>query len=138
MNYTNLTIGVLAKQSGVGVETVRFYERKGILRQPPKNGGFRKYSDEDAKRIRFIKRAQELGFMLREIKDLLKLNMSQNVTCSDVQKRTEAKLKEVETKIADLKKMRTSLKQLSEACGDSRNAAKSCHVVDCFESDCKC
>jgi MerR family transcriptional regulator, mercuric resistance operon regulatory protein len=132
------TIGTLAKQSGVGVETVRFYERKGIIRQPTKNGGFRKYSAEDAKRIRFVRRAQELGFTLREIKELFKLDMSGKATCSDIQNRTEAKLKEVVEKILDLKKMKSSLEKLSKACGNPTLTNGSCRVLDCFEADCKC
>lgn len=69
-----ITIGKLAEMAGVGVETVRFYQRKNLLREPKANGAFRTYNEEDAQRINFIKRAQDLGFTLNEVKELLELN----------------------------------------------------------------
>jgi len=71
---TTMTIGALAKAAGVGVETVRFYERKGIITQPPKTAGFRYYSEEDTKRIRLVKKLQEIGFTLDEIKAFLEFD----------------------------------------------------------------
>lgn len=133
-----LTIGKLALAAGVGVETVRFYERRGLIKQPSAKEGFRKYSEEDAKRIRFIKRAQELGFTLKEIKGLLELNSNPRSTCSEVRKQTDAKIKEVDEKIKDLKKMKKSLEILSEACGESKKAMIHCEILTCFESGWKC
>lgn len=132
------TIGKLADQSGVGVETVRFYERKGLIKKPPNKKGFREYHEDDAKRIRFIKRAQGLGFTLKEIKELLELNLNLHSTCGDIKQRADVKIKEVETKIVDLKKMKKSLSQLSAACGDGRQALVSCNILDCFKPECKC
>ena len=132
------TIGKLARESGVGVETVRFYERKGLVKRPSVKEGFRKYTVEDAKRIRFIKRAQDLGFTLREIKGLLDLNSNPRSTCSDVKSQTDAKMKEVDGKIRDLQKMKKSLKNLFEACGDSKEALAHCQILDCFEPGWKC
>jgi MerR family mercuric resistance operon transcriptional regulator len=135
----DLTIGKLAKCSDVGVETVRFYERKGLLRRPTKNlSGFRHYDPSDARRIRFIKRAQDLGFTLKEVKELIDLNANSKATCSDVRGKAEEKLAEVESKIKDLKRMKQSLKDLAEACGDGKQAVAQCRVLDCFESGWKC
>jgi MerR family mercuric resistance operon transcriptional regulator len=128
------TIGDLAKQSGVGVETVRFYERKGILRKPPKGSGFRQYAPDDSRRIGFVKRAQEIGFTLKEIKELLELNVSPKGTCGDLKSRADAKLTEVETKIRDLKRMRISLRKLSATVEAKDLSATCCRVLDCFES----
>lgn len=133
-----LTIGKLARAAGVGVETVRFYERRGLIKRPTVKEGFRKYSEEDAKRIRFIKRAQDLGFTLKEIKGLLELNSNPRSTCLDVRKQTDAKIKEVEEKIQDLKKMKKSLETLSKACGESKKAMIHCEILNCFEPGWKC
>ena len=92
------TIGKLAVAAGVGVETVRFYERKGLIKRPSVKEGFRKYSEEDAKRIRFIKRSQDLGFTLKEIKGLFELNSNPRAVCSDVRLQAEAKMAEIEKK----------------------------------------
>src|SRR4051812_14945289 len=105
-----LTIGTLAKASGVGVQTVRFYERKGLLPKPARReSGYREFSPEDATRIRFIKHAQELGFTLKEIRELFELNTRPRAGCADVKSRAELKLAEIEEKLGMLKKMRKSL-----------------------------
>lgn len=139
-NETELTIGVLAKKSGVGVETVKFYHRKGLLPKPtkPSGGGFRHYPEEDVTRIRFIKRAQELGFTLRETKDLLEINTRPSATCSDIKAKAKSKLSEVELKIQDLKRVKASLEELIHACGDGKKAAASCRVMNCFDLECEC
>jgi Hg(II)-responsive transcriptional regulator len=138
-SVSELTIGKLAKLSSVSVETVRFYERKGLIEQPSKHSGaFRHYDSNDALRIRFIKRAQDLGFTLAEIKDLLEFNSSPRATCSDVRTKAERKLAEVESKIKDLQRMKRSLKRLAEACGESKQAASQCQILNCFESGWKC
>ncbi len=133
------TIGKLARASGVGVETVRFYERKGLIARPTAREGYRIYSEDDARRIRFIKRAQELGFTLKELKTLLELNANRRLTCAEVQHHTDAKTSEVEAKIRDLQKMKRSLKNLSKACDDGKDAVAQCRIPDCcFEPDGKC
>ncbi|MFH1261995.1 MAG: MerR family DNA-binding protein [Pseudomonadota bacterium] len=128
------TIGDLAKQSGVGVETVRFYERKGIIRKPSKGTGYRQYAPDDSRRIEFVKRAQELGFTLKEIKELLELNVSPRGTCGDLKTTADAKLVEVEAKIRDLKRIRASLRKLSATVEARDLSATCCRVLDCFES----
>lgn len=134
-----ITIGALARESGVGIETVRFYERKGLLPKPSRRAsGYREYTPDDARRIRFIKRAQELGFTLREIQEILELGSSRRSTCSEVKKRADSKIAEVEAKMRDLRQMKKTLEEISEACGDGKRALAECRVLDCFESGWKC
>lgn len=134
----NLTIGKLAKSAGVGVETVRFYERRGLLRRPAKSGGFRVYDVEDPARIRFIKGAQDVGFSLAEAKELLELNSNPRGKCTDIRKAAERKLQEVERKIKDLNQMKRSLRALASACGTSERTAAECQLLSCFESGWRC
>ena len=130
------TIGNLAKEAGVGVETIRFYERKGLIRQPlKKDTGFRTYAEAEVTRIRFIRRAQELGFTLREVKELLDLQSKRKMTGGQVQKKADQKIAEVRQKISDLKKMEESLTQLSRLCGTGEQNAKECRFTDCFEKE---
>lgn len=113
----SLTIGVLAERSGVGVETVRFYERKGLIDQPKRPlGGVRVYPEQAVERIEFVHHAQELGFTLREIRDLLTLQSDPETDCAAVRARALGKLTEVETKLADLLRKRSTLKKLIAIC----------------------
>jgi MerR family mercuric resistance operon transcriptional regulator len=126
--------------SGVGVETVRFYQRKELLREPKAQSGFRTYSEEDAQRIIFIKRAQDLGFTLSEVKELLELNTKPRMTCGAVKIKTTAKIKEINEKIADLNRMKASLEKLACACDASQDNIKQYKVQECFDvgTNCKC
>lgn len=130
----SLTIGKLADASDVNVETVRFYERKGILKQPKKQGAFRYYPEEYITRIRFIKRSQELGFTLKETKELLDLKIKNQSKCSDVLSRTEEKIQEINQKISDLKKMKKSLEGLASCCVDTNQPLSDCPILECFIS----
>jgi Hg(II)-responsive transcriptional regulator len=127
-----ITIGKLAQMAGVGVETVRFYQRKGLLREPNTNGSIRTYNEEDAQRIIFIKKAQELGFSLAEVRELLELNTKPRITCGTVRKKTIDKIAEVDQKIADLQKMRSSLEELACACDSKHDDYKQYKVQECF------
>ena len=127
-----ITIGKLAEMAGVGVETVRFYQRKELLRKPKTNGAFRTYSKADAEKIIFIKKAQELGFSLAEIKELLELNTKPRTTCATVKQKTLSKIKEIEEKIHDLNKMKKSLEKLSCACDASHDQIRQFKVQECF------
>ncbi len=130
------TISKLAKEAGVGVETIRFYERKKLLKQPsPTRSSFREYRQEDIGRIRFIKRAQEIGFTLAEVAEIVGLEENPRVRCFDLKKRVDHKLHEVEKKIEDLLQMKKSLKRLSSACEKGSASVKECKVSDCFEED---
>lgn len=129
-----MTISKVAKQAGVGVETVRFYERKGLVPQPPKppTGGFRVYSAETVQRIRFIRQAQDLGFSLREIEDLLSLRMDPKTECADVRERAQTKLDELNRKIAQMKRIQGALEQLIATC-PGQGALQVCSIMEAME-----
>ena len=128
---TELTISKAAANAGVGIETIRFYERKGLIEQPPKplDGGFRFYPDETVSRIRFIRQAQEIGFSLREIEELLSLRADPSADCSDVRQRAAAKLEEVERKMEQLGRIRSALNELIAAC-PGRGALRVCSIME--------
>jgi len=109
------TIGALARRVGVGVETIRYYQRRGLLEVPVSaTGGVRRYGEETARRVRFIKRSQQLGFTLDEVAGLLVLNDGRH--CVETRVLAEGKVAQLEVKIADLEAMRTSLAKLVRAC----------------------
>lgn len=115
-----LTIGQLAKASGVNLQTVRYYERQKLLAPESRTqSGYRVFASETARRIRFIKRAQELGFTLNEIRDLLSMRVTSGSTCSDVRKSAHAKLADIELKMRRLAAMRSSLTRLINSCRGS-------------------
>lgn len=125
-----LSIGQVAKRAGVGVETVRFYEREGLLEEPPRRAsGYRQYSEEVVSRLRFIKRAQQLGFSLKEISELLLLRVDDQTSCTEVKQRTEAKIAEVERKLVELQRMRQALLQLHSLCTGSGPIGR-CPMLD--------
>ncbi len=112
-----LTIGRLAKEAGVNLETIRYYERRGLMPEPIRTAsGYRIYSENDIERIRFIKKAQELGFTLKEISELLSLRVTPNVTCAEVKKRAREKIAEIDKKIQSLQEMRKILVMLENRC----------------------
>src|SRR6266852_6021638 len=112
-----MKISELASKAGVGVETVRSYERKGLVRRPQKpRSGFRDYDGEAEKRIRFIRGAQELGFSLGEIEELLALRLDPRRSCSEVRSSAESKISEIDRKLSTLRKMRTVLVDLTLRC----------------------
>jgi len=113
-----LTIGRLAREVGINLETVRFYERQGLLPKPPRSAsGYRLFPAHAARRLKFVKRAQELGFSLREIRELLALRMSPRTTSAEIRRRTEAKITDIEGKIRSLDSMRKTLVKLAHSCG---------------------
>ncbi len=112
-----LTIGQVAKRAGVGVETLRFYEREGLIAEPARRpSGYRQYPLEAVKRVRFIRHAKELGFTLKEILELLDLRVDPQSTCADVRNRAEHKIADIEQRIANLKRMKTALSRLASRC----------------------
>ncbi len=130
-----MTIGKVAKKSGVGVETVRFYERKDLIDQPPKPpfGGFRIYPAETVEHIRFIRQAQELGFSLREIKELLSLRLDPTADCADVRERAQVKLKEITRKITAMKGIQSALEKLIASC-PGEGSIQVCSIIDAIET----
>ena len=128
-----LSIGQVARQTGVGVETVRFYERRGLLEKPPrKESGYRQYPPEAILRLRFIKKAKEVGFSLKEIKELLSLRLDATATCEDVKSRAEAKRLDIEQKIQALQKMKQALTDLTEACSEDGPVSE-CPILQMLE-----
>lgn len=125
-----MTISRAADEAGVGVETIRFYERKGLIEQPLRpSGGYREYDRETVERIRFIQQAQDLGFTLREIGELLALRTDRKADCADVRNQAIAKRDEVECKIARLEEIRAALDAVIATCpgGGSLN---SCTIME--------
>lgn len=130
-----MTIGELARACGVGVETIRFYERRGLLADPRKQGvGYRDYSEAEVRRVRFIKQAQGLGFTLKEITELLALRVSSSTTCADVRAKARAKIEDIEEKIEALQAFRAALDRLVSQCAGS-GPVSDCPILDALEDD---
>ncbi|MCH7778598.1 MAG: MerR family DNA-binding protein [Gemmatimonadetes bacterium] len=130
---TRPTIGQVAKRAGVGVETVRFYERRGLIEQPIKrNAGYRVYPEDVVHRIRFIRHAKDLGFTLNEIGELLSLRPDPHGSCDAVKERAEAKVADIEEKIGSLTRMQHSLGRLIDAC-ESRSETAECPILEALE-----
>ncbi len=122
-----LTIGMLAAASGVSIETIRFYQREGLVTEPLRPpGGVRRYGSSDIARIRFIKSAQRLGFTLQDVAELLRLDDGGG--CSVVRARAEDKLQEVRSRLMDLHKMEEALTDLVKRCASSRGTV-SCPLI---------
>lgn len=132
MNH--LTISQLAKQAGVNVETVRYYERRGLLPAPRRGAsGYRYYSQDDIAYLRFIRRAQTLGFSLKEIAELLALRVDPETTCEDVRKQAERKMVDVEAKIHTLERIKGALQQLIAACS-GQGPTSACPILEALNS----
>lgn len=129
------TIGKVAKKSEVGVETVRFYERLGLIEQPPRsNGGYRKYPEETVVRIQFIKQAKRLGFTLKEIGELLMLQKRAGSSCADFQSRAKIKLTDVNSRIEDLERIRDILDNLIQSCSLSKSTEE-CPILNVMKGE---
>ena len=124
-----LTIGGAASEAGVNVETVRFYERRGLIEQPPKGDGYRTYSPELVARIRFIKEAQQIGFSLKEIRELLTLRADPSADSSEVREQAVVKLREVRRKIEQLQQVGAALETLIAAC-PGRGGLQACSIIE--------
>ena len=129
----SMSIGKVANRVAVGVETLRFYEREGLLEKPPRlNSGYRAYPADTVNRVLFIKRAKELGFSLKEIKELLALRLAPGATCGHVKERAEAKIEDIEDKIKTLQRMKRALRKLSDACGGNGSVSE-CPILDALD-----
>ncbi len=126
-----MTISNAARQAEVGIETIRFYERRGLIEQPPKpvGSGFRVYPEETVQRIRFIRQAQEISFSLREINELLFLRADPAADSSDVRERAIDKRNEVGQKIAHLQRIHAALEELISAC-PGEGALRQCSIME--------
>lgn len=131
-----LTIGQLARRGGVHLETIRYYERRGLLPKPPRSlSGHRTFSKAAVRRVRFIKRAQAIGFSLQEIRELLSLRATPEAQCVDVRTRAEAKLAEVEEKIRSLMAIRQALTRLITECSARRRSLTDCPILDALDAE---
>jgi MerR family mercuric resistance operon transcriptional regulator len=132
MTEAKFTIGRIAQAAGVNIETVRYYQRRGLVGLPPKRTrGFRYYAPETANRVRFIKRAQALGMSLKEVQRLLKLDAGG--ACKETRSLAAEKLALVETKLADLTKLRDVLRGLVASCDQPHGT--SCPIIDKLETE---
>ena len=129
-----LTIGRLARQAEVGIQTIRYYERRGLLPDPGRTAGnYRTYPAAAVRRVRFIKRAQALGFTLREVGELLALRASAQCGCTDIRAQATAKMRDIDGRIASLERMRVALDRLVTACSKD-GPASDCPILDYLES----
>jgi MerR family mercuric resistance operon transcriptional regulator len=125
----SLTIGELAAAGGVGVETIRFYQRKDLLRAPSRGGGIRHYGRDDVRRLRFIRQAQAAGFTLEEIRELLELDAGEDRTRA--RELAKARIEALEAKIADLQRARDALRRLASECGEGSTGP--CPILASFD-----
>src|SRR2546426_11436180 len=130
-----LTRGELAQQGRVNSETIRYYERRGLLPKPPRTpSGYRTFGTDAVRRLRFIKHAQELGFSLKEIKELLALRVDARTSCADVRKRTEAKIADIDQKLQALRAMKRALVRLTAACV-GRGPVSACPILESLNQE---
>ena len=130
-----LNIGEAARQGGVSVETLRYYEQQGLIKSPDRDtNGYRRYVPDVVRRIRFIKRAQDLGFTLRDIAELLSLKADPGASCGDVRDQALGKLNEIEEKIEVLSRMRDVLRTWTEAC-PSQGPVDACPILDALNGE---
>ena len=125
----SLTIGKFASSSGVGVETVRFYPRRGLLETPGRADGIRRYGSDDVRRLRFIRQAKAAGFTLEEIKELLELDASQDRTRARAL--ANERVAALDAKIAELQRARDALRRLAKECGSQSDGP--CPILASFE-----
>lgn len=133
---TTLTIGKLAAACDVKVDTVRYYERLGLLSPLERsNAGYRIYDPSGVDKLKFIRRTQTLGFTLEEIKDLLELSDRPDADCGDVRAQALKKIGEVETRIKDLKRIKSSLVELVQFCPGEGKPLSECNILQHFNGD---
>ncbi len=130
-----LKIGQVAERGGVNLQTIRYYEREGLLPKPPRlKSGYRMFPEDTVRRILFIKRAQELGFTLAEIKELLWLRIDPKRTSADVRTVAKAKVSDIEQKIRTLQRMKRVLSKIIERCSGCGPSSE-CPILESIDSD---
>jgi len=129
----SLTIGEVARAAQVGVETIRFYEREGLIAEPPRReSGYRQYPPDAIRRVRFIRRAKELGFTLKEIGELLSLRVDPGRTCADVRAVARAKIRGIQEKISELSRIKDVLGRLERTCR-GKGPTSACPILDMLD-----
>ena len=126
---TSLTIGELAAAGGVGVETIRFYQRRDLLRTPARGGGIRHYGRDDVRRLRFIRQAQAAGFTLEEIRELLELDAGEDR--GRARELAKVRIEALDGKIADLQRARDALRRLASECAEGSTGP--CPILTSFD-----
>jgi len=130
-----LKVGEVAKQAGVNLQTIHYYERRGLLPTPPRtDSNYRVYPGDAVLRVRFIKRTQELGFTLKEIKELLSLRASPRTRCVDVRRRAEAKRNDIDDRVRTLHAIRKALTKLIDECSGTGPATQ-CPILEALDSE---
>ena len=130
-----LTIGKVAHRAAIGIETIRFYEREGLISDPPRSeSGYRHYPEDTVARLRFIKKAKEIGFSLKEIGELLSLKAKRSGNCADVRRRAMDKIEDIDQKIAVLQAMREALTGLVEECS-AKGPRSECPILNALDAE---
>src|SRR5229473_7280050 len=128
-----LTISKVATAADVNIQTIRYYERRGLVPTPRRTpSGYRQYAEEAVARLRFIKHAQELGFSLQEVQELLALRVRHGAACDVVERKTRQKIAVVQQRIRDLQRMRRTLDRLAAACA-ARRPTDDCPILEVLE-----
>ncbi len=130
-----LTIGKVASRAGIGIETIRFYEREGLIAEPPRReSGYRQYPEDAVSRLRFIRHAKELGFSLKEIKELFSLRVDPETTCKEIRERAQAKITDIEERLRALQRVKRALTALVADCR-GRGPVSECPILDALDQD---
>ena len=130
-----LTTSQLARKAGVNVETLRYYERRGLIPEPPRrDSGYRQYSQDDVARLQFIKRAKALGFTLQEVQELLNLRVDPDTPCAMVKRRADLKIIDIEAKLQSLKRIKKALNKLAATCS-GRGPVGDCPILEALGGD---
>ncbi len=130
-----MQIGEVAQRTETSIDTIRFYEKSGLIPKPERtDSGYRKYTEETIRRVQFIKRSQELGFSLKEIADLLSLRVDPKTTCRDVKKRSEVKIYDIEKKIRTLQKIKRALSRVAATC-KGKGPTSECPILEVLEGN---
>jgi MerR family mercuric resistance operon transcriptional regulator len=130
---TTMRIGQVAAEAGVNVQTLRFYERRGLLKEPQRReSGYREYDPDTVRLVRFIKRAQELGFTLREVEELLRLRETEDVPCGEVRAAATSKLEDIESKLKSLRAMKRALTALVDSCA-TEGTPRHCPILEALD-----
>ncbi|MFQ5740198.1 MAG: heavy metal-responsive transcriptional regulator [Acidobacteriota bacterium] len=131
----SLTRGQVSRKTGIGIEALRFYERKGLIQEPPRSdSGYRLYPASVIARLRFVRRAKELGFSLQEIKELLALRVAPTTTTAQVREQAQVKVADIQSKIRDLQKIKRALDKLVTACCGAGPASE-CPILEALEGE---
>jgi|SRR5436190_23667665 len=130
-----MKIGEVADRGGVNLQTIRYYEREGLLPAPPRMAsGYRLFNQETVRRVRFIKRAQELGFTLAEIRELLTLRIEESRSSAEVRAIAQAKIADIDNKVRHLDAMKRALTHLTDRCS-GHGPATECPILESLDSD---